>query len=457
MAIAADARTTAAAHALLALTARTLAGLGLELHPTKTQVTSFDEGFQFLGVYLQKEEIWRPWKEKAAPNGRVLHMAPPMPPWRLAEYRASPSASTALGEALKEAAVRSWNFPAVSQTHPEEDPGMAYLYLTEQGSVLRKSGDRLLVEHEERIVLDIPYHKLEHVLLFGHVQVTTQALGELLDKGVDLSLFSRQGAYRGSLTPPRSGNVLDRLAQYELWRDGPRALAWACAIVAAKIAGQQTVLGVWQRNAAGGTAELREVADEMQPLREAAASARTRDSLLGFEGQAAKLQYRALASVNRSGFVFTGRRRHPATDPFNALLSLAYTLLTHEMASLVEADGLDPCLGVLHEIDRSRPSLALDLVEAFRGPVADRLVLQLVNRDQIRSEHFQPAAENQAVFLTPNGLRHFLVLYDEWLRTPRSDGTSFRDGIRAEVRKVVAALRKKEVIVPWQTPEGLSE
>jgi len=52
---------------------------------------------------------------------------------------------------------------------------VAFLYLTQQGSVLRKIGNRLIVEKEETILLDVPYHKLEVVLLFGNIQVTTQA------------------------------------------------------------------------------------------------------------------------------------------------------------------------------------------------------------------------------------------------------------------------------------------
>jgi CRISPR-associated protein Cas1 len=100
---------------------------------------------------------------------------------------------------------------------------VAYLYLTEQGSVLRKAGDRFLVEKDDEVLLDLPYHKLETVLLFGNVQVTTQALAELLEKGVSLSLFSREGHFRGSLAPPRGHHVELRLAQFDRYRGGPGA------------------------------------------------------------------------------------------------------------------------------------------------------------------------------------------------------------------------------------------
>jgi CRISPR-associated protein Cas1 len=97
------------------------------------------------------------------------------------------------------------------------------------------------VEKEDEIVLDLPYHKLENVLL-GNVQVTTQALAELLEKGVRLSLLSREGNYRGSLNPPQNGNVELRLAQFRLWQDSARALAMARAVVRGKIANLIAVL-----------------------------------------------------------------------------------------------------------------------------------------------------------------------------------------------------------------------
>ena len=56
----------------------------------------------------------------------------------------------------------------------------------------------MLVEKEDEVVLDMPYHKLEAVLLFGNVQVTTQAMAELLEKGVSLSFFRGRGRTGGA-------------------------------------------------------------------------------------------------------------------------------------------------------------------------------------------------------------------------------------------------------------------
>lgn len=94
----------------------------------------------------------------------------------------------------------------------------------------------------------------------------------------------------------------------------------------------------------------------------------------GIEGAAAHDYFEQAMRFNKSRFEWTGRQKHPAVGPLNALLSLTYTLLTHELTGLLDGVGLDPHLGFPHQMDYGRPSLALDLVEAFRAPVADRLV-----------------------------------------------------------------------------------
>jgi len=442
------------AQQLLTLSAQILTTLGLELHPEKSRLANFDEGFRFLGVYFQKEEIWKPWKEHPNPIGRLLHFANPMPAWRLIEFAAPPS-TTAIQSAIDKSGLSRWNRPKSTKTSSaEKDNDVAYLYLTEPGSILRKSGDRFLVEKDDQLILDVPYHKLEHILLFGHVQVTTQALHELLEKGVDLSIFSSRGQYRGSLSPPRSGNALDRIAQYQLWQDAPRALAWARFLVAAKIENTRTILTAWQSE--WQTKDLSQNLESLSESVAAAQSAPSRDVLLGIEGNAAKIHFDALARSNRSAFVFPGRRKFPATDPINSLLSLTYTLLTQELGSLIESEGLDPCLGVFHEIDRSRPSLALDLVEPFRAAFADRFVLRLINRGILGSEAFAPGSANQSMMLLPAYLKLFLSKYEIWILAAEG-GMSRRQRLRTEVRNLLAALRGKSNFQPFLFQSNLED
>ena len=98
--------------------------------------------------------------------------------------------------------------------------------------------------------------------------------------------------------------------------------------------------------------------------------------------------FEQLVLQQREDFAFKERSRRPPLDNMNALLSFLYTLLTNEVASALEAVGLDPYVGFLHPDRPGRPSLALDLMEELRPVFADRLALSLVNRKQITGKGF---------------------------------------------------------------------
>jgi CRISPR-associated protein Cas1 len=119
-------------------------------------------------------------------------------------------------------------------------------------------------------------------------------------------------------------------------------------------------------------------------------SASDLDGLRGIEGDASRAYFSVFQHlVSREGFQFGGRSRRPPRDNVNAALSFVYTLLMHDARAALEAAGLDSQVGFLHRDRPGRPSLALDLMEEFRGFLADRLVLSLINRGQVSSSGFQ--------------------------------------------------------------------
>lgn len=329
---------------------------------------------------------------------------------------------------------------------------MAYLYVTEQGSVVRKSADRYLVEVEGRIVLDVPYHKLESVLLFGRVQITTQALHEMLERGIQVGLFTRHGRYRGALTPARGKQVDLRLAQFELYRDPVRSLEFARSTLQSKSANALKVLREYSERAKDGEAVGLRV-NAIQHAHDSMSSAESWESLLGLEGTAARIYFDALAGYNRSVFEWPGRVKRPATDPMNALLNFVYAVMTHEIAGALEGLGLDPHVGFLHRVDYGRPSLALDLIEPLRHPVADRLVWTVLNRSMYVPEDFVGAQTSGGVVLTPSALKRFLSDYERWMLARGEQ--SFRRLIRREAEGFVAALRGGEwTPFEWKPVEG---
>lgn len=74
-------------------------------------------------------------------------------------------------------------------------------------------------------------------------------------------------------------------------------------------------------------------------------------SLRGLEGAAAASYFEGLKAVVPASLGFSSRNRRPPKDPFNALLSLTYTLVQAETAIALWGAGLDPYVGYYHALD----------------------------------------------------------------------------------------------------------
>ena len=127
-----------------------------------------------------------------------------------------------------------------------------------------------------------------------------------------------------------------------------------------------------------------------------------------------------------------GRSRRPPLDPVNCLLSFAYGMLRHDCIAALTAAGLDPDVGYLHVDRPGRPSLALDLMEEFRTLVADRLVLSLINRQQITPDQFA-TRDGGAVELTESGRK---ALVQGYVARKRDEVTHPLTGTAARVSQL---------------------
>jgi CRISPR-associated endonuclease Cas1 len=133
---------------------------------------------------------------------------------------------------------------------------------------------------------------------------------------------------------------------------------------------------------------------QLRQLQRDALEAPSLADLFGIEGNAAARYFECFLTMFRPNVVaaeqltFFVRTRRPARDPVNAALNLCYGLLTADALRAVVACGLDPHAGFLHSSGRNKPALALDLVEEFRAPVADSVVINAFNNGEIRARDF---------------------------------------------------------------------
>jgi CRISPR-associated protein Cas1 len=125
---------------------------------------------------------------------------------------------------------------------------MANLYLTEQNSVLRKTGNRLIVQKEEETLLEVQCNKIDAVLIFGNVQFTTQAVNELFKHGIEMAIFSRTGRLKGQLTSPATKNIFLRVCQFRKYDDDMFRLAISKQFVFGKINNCLTLMRLFSYN-----------------------------------------------------------------------------------------------------------------------------------------------------------------------------------------------------------------
>ena len=296
------------------------------------------------------------------------------------------------------------------------------LVVQSQRARITKTGDTLKIADEERGDTTVRLIEVSDVALFGNVAITTPALAALMEREIPVTFHSHGGWFRGMTHGVGHRNVEVRTAQYRASFDEGACLRFARDLVAAKIVNQRTIL---RRNWRGDKADRKVALDRLNTARRSAARAPSLAALLGFEGDAAATYFRAVAGLlappatekdgdgDMAPFSFEARNRRPPTDPVNAMLSLAYAMLTRHLTVALASVGLDPFRGLFHAPRHGRPALALDLMEPFRPVIADSVVLTAVNTGEVSAADFVSGATGTA--LSAAGRRRFVAAFERRL------------------------------------------
>lgn len=331
---------------------------------------------------------------------------------------------------------------------------MTTIYVREQGAVVRKRNERIVVTKEDRELSSIPLVNLEQVALIGNVQLTTPAAALLLEHDVDVVFFSHYFKYRGRLVGIGSKNAALRVAQMRRMSDETWGLGVARSVVVGKLTNQRVIM---QRQAARrlGEPAIQQAIEGMAAMRAGAERAEGLETLRGYEGKGAAFYFAGVKVLLDPRWGFQGRAFYPPPDPINAALSLGYALLLKDMMAAVQIVGLDPYLGFFHAIEPGRPSLALDVMEEFRPLLVDTAVLALVNEGRLTPADFtRTSEEKRPVVMRDEGMRRLIEAYEQRLETTlhhpvTGDQVTYRRCLELQMRQIAAlAQGKAERYVP---------
>ena len=399
-------------------------------------------------VHVPLDDVARLWVWEVIEKARSLRDSSCRPPVTENERLCTRCslAPVCLPEEARLAHDREWQ-PV--RLFPEDDDRQI-LHVLEPGTRVGRSGEQIKVSRRDEKPEVIPARQVGQVVLHSFSQISTQALHFCADQEIGVHWVSGGGRYLGSFDS-RQGSIQRRIRQYGALVQPDVCLELARTLVVCRGRSQRKFL----MRACRGR-ELPEVVSaiaQMKAVLKSVGRAESIASLLGFEGNLASLYFGVFNHLLRSELPelqFGHRNRRPPKDRVNALLSFGYAMLLKDVMNSVLAVGLEPALGFYHQPRSQASPLGLDLMEIFRVPLVDMIVVSSINRGMWDvGEDF--SVRGQQVWLSDLGRRKFVKLYEErkgesWKHPVLDYSLTYRRLIELEVR-----LLEKE----WMGEGGL--
>lgn len=291
------------------------------------------------------------------------------------------------------------------------------LFVTSEDIYLSLDGENVVANRDKHVAARYPLHTLQNIVSFSYSGASPALMGACAKKGIGLAFCSPRGRFLARICGENTGNVLLRREQYRVADDPERSCRIARNMIFGKLHNARWSIERTIRDHGMRVEKeaLSHASGELQNFLPQTAKTTAPDTLRGLEGVGAAAYFGVLDEMilnRKEDFFFHGRNRRPPLDRVNAMLSFAYSLLSHDCASALESVGLDAYVGFLHTDRPGRASLALDLMEELRPCMADRFVLTLINNRMLKPEDFQ-FQDSGAVLLTDNGRRTFLKAWQE--------------------------------------------
>lgn len=287
---------------------------------------------------------------------------------------------------------------------------MSSLYIDRKGTEIKYQNEALICYEEGKRVGTIPLAPIERIYIKGDVKLQASLLAKLGEKNIGVICLSGRKNIPTLFMARPHNDAARRIAQYELSNNEEFCLAFAKKLLLLKMVTQKNWLWQAANKRMDKKCILTARAEEIDNLIKKIFLQTNLPSLRGIEGRAASVYFTALSHYLPDHLKFRGRNRRPPRDPFNAVLSLAYTLIHSEAVLAIYGAGLDPYIGFFHSLDFGRESLACDMIEPLR-PLIDNWLLGCFRERTLREEYF--STTNEGCMLRKTGRVQFYIEYEK--------------------------------------------
>lgn len=243
------------------------------------------------------------------------------------------------------------------------------------------NGELLLEETIEksdknRTLTKLPFQKILALFIVGHIKITTPLIEKCHKFGVALIVVKPSFRPVFYWANAAEANFVLHQRQYEFDKED---ISIAKVIVGNKIRNQIVVLKSTRRH----DDITAQAAKDMKDILDAIPSITDYDVLMGMEGNAAKMFFRAFYQ----DFDWHQRRPRTKCDSLNATMDIGYTILFNFVECFLRMFGFDLYVGVYHRMWFKRKSLVCDIMEPFR-PIIDKAIRTAWNRKQFSERDF---------------------------------------------------------------------
>lgn len=316
-------------------------------------------------------------------------------------------------------------------------------YIFINGRIKRKE-NTIYIETQNGEKKAIPIEDVAVIHIFGEVDLNTKLLNFLAQQNKVVHFYNYYGYYSGSFMPRDrnvSGELVIRQVMYFLSQEERFYLA-KCFVDSALFHMMKNLKEYEE------TIEFQErISEEAKKLN----YAKTISELMGCEGRAREAYYQAFNKILKKEFTIEKREKKPPSNPTNALISFANSLIYTAVLSELYHTQLNPTISYLHEPRERRYSLALDIAEIFKPLIGDKLIFKLVNSEIIKLEDFDE--DLNYCYLNEQGKRKFIKAFDEKLSTTirhrkLKRNVSYKTLIRLECYKLIKHFLGDEVYKP---------
>jgi CRISPR-associated protein Cas1 len=247
------------------------------------------------------------------------------------------------------------------------------------------------------------------VVINGHSgYISLQALHWLSRNKVPVFIMNFDGTVISSILPPMPVKADLRTAQIMAANDPEKKFRIARALVQAKIVRSLQVLD-WLGERCDISREIRVTRLEASKFK----TATTVPDLRTVEGRVARHYWEGVGKVMPEHLDFQGRmtssHQNNASDPVNLALNYGYGFLEGECRRAINAVGLEPSVGFLHDVSdyQTRQSLVYDVQEPFRW-LTDISVIEAFESEALKISDFYFTGDDYRYRFEPEAKQLFI-------------------------------------------------